>query len=274
VSVRRRTARWEQAAVVGLFALYGTPLLYLVATSLKAPQDVFDGAASLVFRPNLGAYRDVWEDELLTAFKNSALIASTVMVVTTVLATLAAYGLSALRSGAIVNTFLGALIVLQMTPQANSVLPLFRVMADLNLLGGVRSVILADTALLLPFATILLRPFFASIPPEIHEAARIDGASRWRSFVHVALPLARNGIVTVATLVWIIAWGEFLYAISFTTRNSQLPLAGVLSKQVTEFGIDWTRLMAVSSFIVLPVLVVFLLTQRRLTEGLTVGTGK
>jgi multiple sugar transport system permease protein len=264
------------ARTVGLsaFALvYGIPFVYLIATSLKSSVVLFDAPADLTFRPTLTAYRNVLNAELLSALKNSAIVAFGTTFLTVALAVPAAYWLSRSRSW-LIDLGLSLLILLQMVPQANNVIPLFIIMADWGLIGTLKSLILADTALLLPFSIIILRPFFLSIPKEIDEAARVDGSSSTRIFFEVYLPLARNGVLTAAILVWVIAWGEFLYAITFITSSSRIPVSGLLAQQVSQYGIQWDHLMAVSALVTLPVLIIFLFAQRFLREGLALGATK
>ena len=263
-----RTAGLSAFAVV-----YGIPFIYLFATSLKSSVVLFDAPANLLFRPTLAGYKAVLNAELLTAMKNSTIVACGTTALVVVLAIPAAYWLSRSRNW-LIDLGLSFLILLQMVPQANTVIPLFIVMADWGLIGTLKSLILADAALLLPFSIIILRPFFLSIPKEIDEAARVDGSSNTRIFFEVYLPLARNGVLTAALLVWVIAWGEFLYAITFITSSSRIPVSGLLAQQVSQYGIAWDRLMALSALVTIPVLIVFVFAQRYLREGLALGATK
>jgi multiple sugar transport system permease protein len=136
------------------------------------------------------------------------------------------------------------------------------------------AVVLADAALLTPFATLLLRPFFRAVPPQIEEASSIDGAGMLRTFWSVVLPVARNGVATVGTLTFLLAWGEFLYAVNFYLTPGQYPLSALLAQQVSAFGINWPGLMALAVLTSIPILVVFSSTYRLLRDGLTVGAVK
>lgn len=271
-SERRSLGRY---LVLGLlFFLYGIPILYLVVTSFKAASEIPVTPAAVVFTPLLDSVRAVWDDALWTAAKNSAYIAFGTAIVVVGLATPAAYGLARMRSGRIVSFLLFSLIVLQMVPQANSVIPLLRVLVRLDLLGSRLGIIFALSALLLPFAVIILRPFFASLPPETIEAARLDGASELAIFYRIAIPLARNGIATIAVLVWILGWGEFLYSVSFLPKTDLLPMSALMSLQVSSEGVRWGPLMALAMFTALPIVAVFIATQRLLATGLTLGAVK
>jgi len=271
-SERRSLGRY---LVLGLlFFLYGIPILYLVVTSFKAASEIPVTPAAVVFTPLLDSVRAVWDEALWTAAKNSAYIAFGTALVVVGLATPAAYGLARLRSGRHVAFLLFSLIVLQMVPQANSVIPLLRVLVRLDRLGSRLGIIFALSALLLPFAVIILRPFFASLPPETIEAARLDGASELAIFYRIAIPLARNGIATIAVLVWILGWGEFLYSVSFLPKTDLLPMSALMSLQVSSEGVRWGPLMALAMFTALPIVAVFIATQRLLATGLTLGAVK
>jgi multiple sugar transport system permease protein len=161
-----------------------------------------------------------------------------------------------------------------MLPQTATIIPLFQVFNAAHLLNTQLAVILADAALLAPWATLLLRPFFRSVPESLEEAAALDGASRLRTFRSVCLPLARNGAATVASLVFIISWGEFLYAINLILSPSKYPLSALLAEQVTQFTTNWPNMMAIAAVTALPVVVIFVFTYRFLRSGLALGAVK
>jgi len=267
---RQHGGVWSRVGLVLLILLYGVPILYLVATSLKGRAQIFAEPASLFFSPDFSSYDQVLTSALARAIGNTAIIAFGVTTLLLVLAAPAAYWLCRSRS-LLGHVAVASLILLQMVPQASTVIPLFKVLGRLNLIGDLPGLILADTALLLPFAVILLQPFFAAVPEELEEAASIDGAGRLQVFVRIMLPLTRNGLLTVGTLVWIISWGEFLYAITFLTEAKYQPLSALLAQQISQFGVDWGPLMALAVFVTLPVLVIFAATERYLREGLVLG---
>jgi multiple sugar transport system permease protein len=258
----------------GVFmALYAVPIVYLVVSSLKSDREMAAHPSSLLFLPDLGAYRQVWNDQLVSSGISSIEIALGTTLLVLLLGVPAAYALAHHRH-VVAALGIGALILLQMVPQATTIIPLFRIMGAWGLLGSIVSVILADTTLLLPFSIVLLRPFFLAVPREVEEAARVDGASGIRSFLSISLPLARNGAITVGVFVFMITWGEFLYAITLLTDSGSYPLTGLISLQVTQYGIVWDRLFAVAVLSSLPLMVLFAAMHRRLTEGLSLGVGK
>ena len=113
-------------------------------------------------------------------------------------------------------------------------------------------------------------PYRSGVEP----SASIDGANLFRTFWSVALPVARNGLFTVGTLIFLLAWGEFLYAVNFFLAPGRYPLSALLAQQVSAFGIDWPGLMALAVLTSIPILVVFSSTYRLLRDGLTVGAVK
>ena len=259
--------------VKALFSIaYGLPIFWIVLTSFKSASDVFGGNA-LLFTPTLSAYERAINPQLFTALGQSALIATGTTVLVLLIAVPAAYGLARV-SGWIATLGLGLLIVLQMLPQTAQVIPLFALFGSWGILDQTGTVILADAALLIPFATLLLRPFFRSVPPSLEEAGALDGAGPLRSFWSIALPIARNGILTVASITFLQSWGEFLYAVRFFLTPQNYPLSALLSQQVSAFGIDWPGLMALAVLTSIPILIVFMSTYRMLRDGLTVGAVK
>lgn len=257
-----------------LFLTYGIPLLWIVLTSLKSPRDVISSQSSLVFAPTLEAYSEALSSAgLYNAMQQSLVIATGTMILTLLLAIPAGYGLARVDSR-ITTLGLGMLIVLQMLPQTSNVIPLYQIFGQWNLLNTNAGVIIADTAMLVPFAVLLMRPFFRAVPVALEEAANLDGAGTIRTFFSIMLPIARNGIATTGTLIFLLAWGEFLYAVNFFLTPSNYPLSALLAQQVSAFGIDWPGLMALAVITSIPIMVLFVFTYRLLREGLTLGAVK
>lgn len=256
-----------------LTVAYGVPILWILLTSFKKSSDVFTTQGSLIFRPVVTAYVEALSGDLAVALRQSVLIAVGTTALTLLVAIPAAYGL-ARASGRLTSLGLGLLIVLQMVPQTASVIPLFQVFSSWALLDKNLGVVLADSALLIPFAILLLRPFFRGVPTALEEAGAIDGASVPRVFLSIVLPIARNGVATTGTLVFLLSWGEFLYSVNFFLSPGKYPLSALLAQQVSAFGINWPGLMALAVITSIPILIVFVSTYRLLRDGLTVGAVK
>jgi len=267
----RGIVRRSSKAIFAFF--YGMPIIWIVLTSFKQEADVFSTQSSLFFSPTLSTYKKLLTSALFESFTNSVIIATCATVVTLLVSIPAGYALARF-SNKTLAIGLTALIIFQMIPQTATIIPLFQIFNRLEMLDTLPSVILADAALLTPFAILLMRPFFRSIPFALAEASQIDGASSWQSFTKISLPLARNGIATTATLIWIISWGEFLYAVNLILSPGSYPMSAILAQQVGGFGIFWPGLMALSVLASLPVAILFIFTYRLLREGLTLGAVK
>lgn len=273
MNVSPRFAWVSRIGALLLLVIYGVPVIWLVATSLKTSTEIFGSGAGLIFTPTFDAYQRNWNPALLQAAINSTIIAVGATVVTVVIAVPTAFALARLR-GAIVNVGLALVIILQMTPQTATVIPLYSVLGAWGLLGSLVGVIMADAGLLIPFCVLLLRPFFLSVPLAVEEAGAMDGASRWRVFVQIVLPLTLNGVATGATIIFLISWGEFLYAISFLLDPTRYPISVLIATQVSQYGIDWAALMALAVIASVPILIVFVFTYRLLKQGLALGAGR
>ncbi|MGH3098041.1 MAG: carbohydrate ABC transporter permease [Streptosporangiales bacterium] len=262
------------AVLLGL--LYLIPLAWIVVTSLKTNAQVLHDPNGLIFTPTLATYADVVESgvgAILTSIQIAVLVTAAVLAIGVPAAFALGRRISAGWSR-VIAIVLAAFLVLQMIPQPMTVIPLYSVLAKWHILGTLAGLILADIALLLPFAVMLLRPFVLAIPTALYEAAAIDGASRLKSFWSITIPMLSNGIFTVMSLVFIEAWGEFVYAINFLPEGVILPVSGLLASQNTAYAAHWNTLMALAALTSLPLLVVFIVSQKRLINGLSLGAVK
>jgi len=262
-----------RVAILVVFAAYAVPLVLVVMASFKSDTEVVNYPTAFIFKPTLSAYATVLNKQLFIALGNSLAIAGVTAVVTTGVACLAAYALARM-AGVWSAVIIGGLIALQMTPTATAVIPQFRILASVGLLGTIPGVILAMTAAALPYAILILRPFYLAVPVEVEESAAMDGAGLLRTFFFVVFPLARNGVSLIAVLLFIGAWGEFLYPISFLKVEGQFPLSVLLLEQQGFYGTQWNNLMALAIVGAIPTIAIFALVARRLTSGLALGVGK
>jgi multiple sugar transport system permease protein len=265
---------WALIGIIFLVLVYTIPLIWLIATSLKDNTAIFANPGGIIFRPSFAAYREIIRQGTLgQSALNSAIIAVGTTLLTLFIAIPTAYGLDRSR-GRILTIGLGILVLLQMIPQTATIIPLYRVLGAWGLLGTIPSVILADSALFVPFSVLMLRPFVGGIPRETEEAAAIDAASVWTTFIRIVIPLMANGIATAASLIFILSWGEFLYAISLLLNPATYPISALISQQVSAYGASWSGLMALAVIGSLPILIVFVVAQKRLASGLSLGAVK
>lgn len=273
-SQRRRW--WRYVPIVGcvvLLVLYAGPLLFAAVTSLKPNSKVFVFSLSSFWPLDWSVYSSEF-GSLLTPLKNSALIAVGTTLVTIVLASGAAYAVARLghgRSSRLATVALGFMILLQLVPQATAATPLYGVLVEAHLINTIPGVIIADSALMLPFTVLILRPHFIAVPRELEEAALIDGAGGLSVFWRVVIPLARNGLATISAIVFVLVWGEFIYAVTFLSSGTLFPVSVILLDQIGQYGSNWNGVLSIAVITAIPVLVVFIVTQRQLREGLTSG---
>lgn len=262
------------AAALGL--VYLVPLLWIVLTSLKTNSQVLRDPNALLFTPTLQTYSEVVSEgfgAILTSLQIGVFVTAVVLLI----GVPAAFALARRISPAwnrVIAAVLAVLLVLQMVPQPMTVIPLYSVLAGWQLLGTLPGLVLADIALLLPFAVMLLRPYVLAIPGALYEAAEIDGAGTLQSFLRITVPMLSNGIITVASVIFISAWGEFVYAINFLPEGTVLPVSGLLAQQNSTYAANWNTLMALAVLTSLPLLLVFVFAQKRLVNGLSLGAVK
>jgi multiple sugar transport system permease protein len=252
------------------------PVFWMISTSFKTSTDIFATPPSLIPSPLVDdAYRDaVFGNPVVVRAVGSSLVISLgTMLLTLLLAAPAAYALARLRlpGGAVL---LLLLLLTQLLPSIVIAGPLFVAFSRLDLVNSYQALILADTTVALPFAVIILRPFFLAVPGDLESAALVDGATRWGSFFRITLPLVRPGLVTVAAFSFLFAWGEFVFALSLTTSEDVQPVTVALNKMIGQYGTRWNNLMAISTTVALPIIAVFAGLQRFLVGGLTAGAAK
>jgi multiple sugar transport system permease protein len=264
-------------------AIYLMPLFWMVSTSLKPQEQIFQKPPVLVpTSPQIDSYLSVLgfptkRAELyissMVYFKNSLIIASATTLLTLALAVPAAYALSRFDFHG-KSAFFLFLLVSQMLPSVLLVIPLFVVFKNLGLTNSYGSVILADTALALPFATIILRTSFLQIPTTLEEAAWIDGGSRLEVLWYIILPLIRAGLVAVGVFSFLTAWGEFVFALSFLQNTELHPISIGVFQFVGMYKTQWDSMMAFSTLVAIPAVVAFLFLQRQFISGMTAGSVK
>jgi multiple sugar transport system permease protein len=254
---------------------YLFPVYWMVVSALKTASEV-NAATPTMFphEPTLNAFRWIFERENIGRYlANSFLISGGATALTLLLATGAAYALSRVRSIWMDAVLVGVMLS-QVLPPPLLVTPMFVIFRQLDLVNTYTAVILATTSKTLPFAVIMLRTTFAQIPIEIEEAARVDGSSRLMAFLRVTLPLARVGYIVVGSLVFLQAYGEFVYPVSLMNKQSMQPATVGLYGFVGADYSDWGNAMAFATVMVLPVLIIFVALQKRIVSGLTSGALK
>lgn len=256
--------------------VYLFPVYWMAVTSLKARSDIFAIPPKLVpVPPVFDSYISavLGNPVVLRAIANSAIISVGTMVFTLLLAAPAAYALARLRLRFTVLV-VALMLISQMLPTINLAVPLFVIFSQLGLINSYTALILADTIFALPFAIIVLRPFFLTVPGDLEDAAKVDGCTQFGAFWRVVLPLVRPGLITVGALAFLMTWGEFVFALTLTTSEDMQPVTVALNQFIGQYGTRWNDLMAVSTIVSLPIIVIFISLQRFIVGGLTSGATK
>jgi multiple sugar transport system permease protein len=264
-------------------AIYFFPIFWMFSTSIKLPEQVLQIPPVLLpAQPQADNYRVILGVPTNTVqtpingvrfLANSFVIGLGTTFLTLLMAIPAAYSIARMRIKGR-GIYLLFLLTAQMLPSVLIVIPLFALFRPLGLINSYQGVIIADTALTLPFAIIILRTSFLQIPVDLEEAALIDGCSRLRVLWRIIVPLVRSGVIAVAMFSFLTAWGEFVFALSFLQNVELQPVSVGIFSFIGMYTTQWGPLMAFSVLIALPALIAFLLLQRHFISGLTTGAVK
>lgn len=251
------------------------PLLWMGLTSLKREQDVVTSELQYIPRnPTLENYVTLWNRSgVTTMFRNSALTTGLTVSFCLLAGTFAAYSISRYRfrgRGALLTFYL----LVRMFPVVLMLLPLYIMLRSIGILDTLFGLALTYTTFLLPTSLLMLKGFFDAVPPDLEDAARIDGSTRMGALFRVVLPLARSGIAATGVLIAVSAWNEFLFALMLTNSESSRTWPVVLQLMVGEFQLPWGLLAAGGMISILPIIVFFAFAQRALVRGLLVGAVK
>jgi arabinogalactan oligomer / maltooligosaccharide transport system permease protein len=280
---RRPHFAWMVLTYVGLVLAVAVVLYPLMLVCKKAiePGSQFALSASPIpsevtgdhFRDLFGARGPNGELLFLRQALNSILVALLTTVVGVFLSCTAAYALSRFRFPGR-KTGLTMFLVVQMFPATLLLLPLYVVLNKLGLLNSIAGLVLVYSTTAIPFCVWTLKGYFDSLPRELEEAARIDGASQWMIFRKIILPLARPGIAVTALFSFMTAWNEFIMASTFMTDQSKYTLPVLIQSNVTEYSANWGVFAAGAVVTSIPVMIAFYVLQRYLVGGLTAGAVK
>ncbi|KIQ04170.1 ABC transporter permease [Agrobacterium tumefaciens] len=268
--------RFMLAIALVMAAIYLFPLYWMYVTSLKGGSEMFANPPSFwPAAPQWETYAYVWESRNMGRYLwNSILIATGAVSLITVLGVGCAYVLARYRNRW-VDAGLFLILMLQVLPASLMITPIFVGFSQFGLLDYPRfAVILAIAAKSMPFFVILVRATFMAVPQELEEAALVDGNSRIGAFLNIVLPLARNGILVSAILIFMQAFGEFVYSKSIIQAVELQPASVGLNSFMGPNTSEWNNIMAYATMYVTPILAIFILLQRRIVSGLTSGALK
>jgi ABC-type glycerol-3-phosphate transport system permease component len=276
MSSNPRTTGWatQLGALVVVF-LIAVPFLWMVSTSLKAPAEISLRDPSLIPRqPDLDNYVRVMVDaQFGRYFVNTLIVTAATTLISVVLATLAGYSFARLKLRGSKPLLLGILAT-QMFPGILLAIPLYVLLQTLGLIDTLGGLVLVYTSFALPFGVWMMRNYFLTVPRELEDAALVDGCSRLGALWLVALPVVVPGVTATAIFTSILAWNEFLYANTFINTAANRTLSIALQSLIGEFTTDWGQLMAGAVVTTLPIVLLFFVIQRKLTQGLAAGSVK
>ena len=271
-----RGVAWLCCAIgVVWVAGYLFPVYWMFVSGLKTSAEIFADPPVIVPRhPTLAAFRYVFESENVARYmRNSLAIAIPVTAVTLILGSTGSYALSRLRTP-LVDVALVVALILQIFPDALLATPIFIMFRHFNLLNTFTGVVLATSAKSVAFALVILRPMYRQVPIEIEEASRVDGCNTLQTFLRIVVPIMRVPLIVVGVLSFVQAYGQFVYPLTLLSKQELQPATvGIYSFIGAEYA-DWDRVMAFASVFAFPVLILFLLLQRKIVAGLTTGALK
>ncbi len=256
--------------IVGIFTIF--PLVWLIIGSLKTRHDALALPPRLIFTPVFDAYNKILAGGILNAFANSLTIGLTNVALALAIGVPAAYALSRMR-GAVQENLSFWVLSIRMAPLFSVILPLYVLFKSLGLLDTRFAVALAHLSLTLPLTVWLLMTYFRGLPTELDDAAMIDGASPLQTLLYVIVPISRPMIASVAVVVFIFSWNEFLLAFFLTSRDAQtVPV--VVAGLAGTMSFDWPLIAAVSVCSMLPAFLFVGVAQRHIVAGLASGAIK
>ncbi len=266
-----RIASFSVLVLLAVLAMY--PFFWMLMTSLRDSHTVFTGPL-IPTHFQLDGYISAWnKTKFGLHFLNSAVIAVFSLAGILFFSTTAGYAFAKLNFPYKQVIYVLLLTTMAM-PAASLIIPLYLQVRSLGLLNSMQGLILVYIGSMSPFSIFLMRGFFAVVPDELIEAARIDGSSEWGTFYRIALPLVRPGVGTVIILQFLSIWNEFLYAAVLLQDANKQPLQPAIFNLVGQFSTDWTSLAAALTMAIIPVVLVYVNMQKQFVAGLTQGALK
>jgi ABC-type glycerol-3-phosphate transport system permease component len=276
-SGHRRRFPWLKSIVtfvlIPICALSFFPFLWMIFTSLRTQNTVLAGP----FIPQqitFVAYGEAWNSiGFAQHFFNSVWITVATVIGVLVFSTISGYAFAILKFP-FKNTLYLLLLTTLFMPATALIIPLYLQLKNLGLLNTQEGLVILYISSSAPFAMFLMRAFFQTLPDELVQAARIDGAGEFTIFWRIILPLARPGVATVVIFQFLSTWNEFLYANTVLQDTGKLPLQPVLFSLIGQYSTDWPTLTAGLTMSIIPVVLVYVFMQRQFVAGLTLGAVK
>jgi multiple sugar transport system permease protein len=253
----------------------GGPVLWMLSSAFKSNADIFAYPPQLIAKSfSAAAFNAVFNDpQEIRFFVNSYVVGLSVTALTVLVAIIAAYALSRYKF-ALKEPLKVMIIGVQAIPPITLIIPLFGVVIALHLYNSYEGLIFTYLVFTLPYSVVMMTAYFNSLPRELDEAARIDGAGTMGTLWRVILPLSRPGLVAVAFYAFMISWNEFLFALTLTQTDNMRTVPVGLTLLMGQYNYQWNQIMAMSVLGCLPVVILFLIFQRHFVSGLSSGAVK
>ena len=260
---------------VGLLLVLAFPFIWVVLISFRPDREIFTRTFRLFTTVTLDNYYALLENSPFTAYlKNSIIICSISTVAALTISLIAAYGFSRNRNFKGRGVLLLLVVCTQLFPYVILITPLYSMFLKFGLIDNPISLVLSYTAMNLPFAIYLLLGYLDTIPQDLDEAAKLDGASTLQIIFKVILPIAWPGVVTVAVNAFVSGWDEFLFALTLMTSDEKKTVPVGLAGFFGEYTTQWNLVMTASVISTLPTLILFMFLQRKLVSDLAAGAVK
>jgi raffinose/stachyose/melibiose transport system permease protein len=273
--IESRLTLWVTYALLGVLAFITLfPIALLVLNSLKSAPEIVQNPLAFPSTFRWENFTAAWANaHFAQTLTNSAKLTALTIIMVCSTGSLTAYVLARrkVKTWKIVTFYLLATTT---APIQLFLFPLYFGFARLGLINNIFAVALVYTAIWSPFAIMLLRTYFLAIPKELEEAALIDGATDWQVFARVMLPMASPGILTVALIIGLYSWNEFLIATTFLQSKDQMTAVVSFFLLSGQYSTNWGQIMAGAMIIVTPVVILFVALQRRFIEGMAGGSVK
>jgi xylobiose transport system permease protein len=256
------------------FVIVAVPLYFLVTTSLRTSSEyLLAGPLTIPKNLSFANYRLVADSNFGVYFWNTLLVTVGCVAIVLVLALPAAYAMVRSQSKFVRRSFSLVLAGLAIPAQA-TIIPVYLMITKLHLYDTLIAIILPTAAFAIPLAVLVLTSSLRDVPNELYEAMSIDGASPFRTFLTLAVPLSRGGITTVGIFTAMGAWNGFLFPLVLTQSSSRRVLTLGLWTFQSQFGVNVPAICAAVTLSLLPLLILYLVGRRQLLAGLTAGFGR
>jgi ABC-type glycerol-3-phosphate transport system permease component len=269
---RRPRLRWSTVLLSFLAIVWLYPVAWTLSNAIKSSADIYRAPWDMPWPPAIGNIGEAWSrGQLGLALANSAYVTVMTVAIVLALSVSAAYALTQLRPPGRALLFLVALSPL-IIPTEMLIVPLFSIFRALGLINSLPGLALVNVVAYVSFSTVILTGYFRTIPRDLTDAARVDGAGRLEVLRRIVIPLARPGILAVAILVAVLTWNDFGASLVLIQKPDNFTVQLALSRFSTVYASDQGLTFAGMAIAILPPLVLFVVLQRSFIQGLTAGT--